>query len=90
MMGVIVGDVVLSEPFSNFIGCHADNGVLSSIEIRRKLEELDSDRALFEIAAGPVKRVADDVFEELLASVAGPKSSALQQTIEFRPDRPLT
>ena len=85
MRRAILGEVMLSELFPYFIGRHADYRVLTGIEIRRKLEELNSDRALFESAARPGNRVLDDVSEELPASLAVAKRGTLQQTIEFRP-----
>ena len=54
MVRTILGRVVLSELFPHFIGCYADDRVLTRIEIRRKLEEFHSDRAFFESAALPL------------------------------------
>ena len=85
MIRTILSQVMLSELLSYFIGRHTNDGVLTGIEVLRKLEEFYADRAFFESAGRTVNRVLDDVLEELPASLARAKRRALQQTIEFRP-----
>src|ERR1039458_5652050 len=85
MIGTILGEVTLSELLSYFIGSHTNYGVLTRIEVLRKLEEFYADRAFFERAGRTANRVLDDILKELPASFARAKRGALQQTIEFRP-----
>jgi hypothetical protein len=84
----ILGEVVLCELLPYLIGRYAYNGVLTRIEIRRKLEKFHSEAPFFESAARPLDRVVDDVLEELPAPLAGAKRRAFQQTIEFVPHGP--
>jgi hypothetical protein len=77
---------MLGELLSHFIGRHANNGVLTRIEVLRKLEEFYTDRAFFESAGRTPDCVLDDVFKEFAAALARAKRWALQQTSEFRLD----
>jgi hypothetical protein len=79
----IFGKVVLCQPLSNFVGRYANDGVLPRVEVLRELKEIHADRAFFQGAAWTMNRVFDDVLEELAASFARPKGSALHQPIEL-------
>jgi hypothetical protein len=81
MVRTILGEVMLSKLLSHLIGRHTNYGVLTRIEVLRKLEEFYSDRAFFERAGRTANRVPDDVLKELPTSLARAKRSALQQTI---------
>jgi len=81
MVRTILGEVMLSKLLSYLIGRHTNYGVLTRIEVLRKLEEFYSDRAFFERAGRTANRVPDDVLKELPTSLARAKRSALQQTI---------
>jgi hypothetical protein len=52
---------VLSELLSHLIGRHTNYGVLTRIEVLRKLEEFYADRAFFESAGRTPNGVLDDV-----------------------------
>jgi hypothetical protein len=89
MISTVLGQVVLGELLSYFIGRYADNRVLTRVEIRWKVKEFHPDQAFFERAARPADRVLDDVLEELTASLAVAKRNAPQQAIQLRPNGPL-
>src|ERR1019366_1505168 len=57
----ILSLVVLSELLSHLIGRHTNYGVLTRIEVLRKLEEFYADRAFFESAGRTPNGVLDDV-----------------------------
>jgi hypothetical protein len=80
---------MLRELLPNFVGSDAYNRVLAGIEVEWKLEEFNSERTFFQSAARATDRVLYDVSEELPASLAGTKRTALQQTVEFRDYSPL-
>jgi hypothetical protein len=84
MIRAILGQVVQSELFADFVGRYAHNGVLSCIEILREVEELYSDRAFFQGTGCTIEGVVDDIFEELPASLARAKGIALQHAIKLR------
>jgi hypothetical protein len=75
---------MLSEFLSHLIGRHTNYGVLTRVEVLRKLEEFYTDRAFFESASRAPDCVLDDVLKEFAAALARPKRRALQQTREFR------
>jgi hypothetical protein len=81
MVRTILGEVMLSELFSYLIGRHTDDRVLARVEVLRKLEEFDTNRAFFERAGRTANRVLDDVLKELPASLARAKRRTFQQTI---------
>src|ERR1035437_2251733 len=82
MVRTILGEVMLSKLLSYLIGRHTNYGVLTRIEVLRKLEEFYSDRAFFERAGRTANRVPDDVLKELPTSLARAKRSALQRSEE--------
>jgi hypothetical protein len=84
MIRPILGEVMLGKLLSHLIGRHTNYGVLTRIEVLRKLEEFYTDRAFFERAVRTANRVLDDVLQELPASLARAKRRTLQQTNEFR------
>ena len=81
MVRTILGEVMLSKLLSYLIGRHTDDGVLTRIEVLRKLEEFYTDRAFFESAARTANRVLDDVLKELPASLARAKRRTLQRRL---------
>jgi hypothetical protein len=85
MVRSVLGKVMLSQLLSYLVGRHTDDGVLTSIEVPRKLEEFDPDRAFFESAGRTANRVLNYVLEELLASLARAKGRTFQQPADFRP-----
>jgi hypothetical protein len=89
MIRPILGEVMLSKLFSDLVRRHTNYGVLTGIEVLRKLEEFYTDRAFFERAGRTANRALDDVLKELPTSLARAKRRTLQQTIEFRPHGPL-
>lgn len=89
MIRTVLGEVMLGKLLPYLIGRHTNYGVLTRIEVLRKLEEFYTDRAFLERAGRTANDVLDDVLKELPASLARAKRSTLQQTIEFRPHGPL-
>ena len=85
MEGTIFGLVMLSQLLSYLIGRHADNGVLTRIEVLRKLEKFYAYRAFFENSGRTTDCMHNDVLQELPASLAGTKRRTIQQATEFRP-----
>lgn len=75
-MRAVRSEIMLGQPLSDFIRRHANNGVLTRIEILRELEKLHADGPLLEASARPAERVLDDVLQELPASLAGTECSA--------------
>jgi len=77
----ILGQVLLGKFFPYLIGRDADNRMLARVEIRRKLEEVDSNGTFFERALGSAKGVLYDVNKEFLAALAAAKGSGFKQAI---------
>ena len=75
---------MLRELLSNLIGRHTNNGVLTGIEVLRKLEEFYADGAFFQGAGRTADCVLDNVLKEFPTPLARAKRRALQQMIEFR------
>ena len=86
MIRAVFAQIVLSQLLPDFIRGYADDGVLASIEILRKLKKLDADRTFLEGSTRTGNGVLNHVIQKLPAAFAGAKRSALQQAIEFGPE----
>ena len=87
MKRAVLRQVMLSKLLPHLVGCHAHDGVLAGVEIRRKPEKFHTERAFLERPALTDNRVFDNVLKELPASLAGAERRAIQQMAELRPHR---
>ena len=86
MNGTIFGQVVLRQLLPDFTCSDANNRMLTGIEVMWELEQVHSDRALFESDLTSSNGVLDDVGEEVSATFTCAKSSTLQYMIKLRTD----
>src|SRR3954447_3514414 len=84
MNSTVLSQIVLGQLLPNFTGGNSNNSMLTGIEVMRKLEEVHSDRALFESDLRSTHRVLDDVGEEVSATSACAKSSTLEYMSKLR------
>jgi len=77
MMSTVFSQVVLRQLLPDFTRSDTNNRMLTRIEVMRKLEEVHSDRTLFESELKPTDGLLNDIREEVSAAFTCAKSSTL-------------